>query len=137
MRWFSACTLAACAAALGACGDNSATMRDTQQTPAPASTAAPSQAPAADGAFGYTRAQLEDADIRSPDGAELGEVGAVITDDAGAVIALAVEVEGPDPDPVVRLPLEGLTPVTTGDDRDLQTTMTRDELRALPAWQRR
>ncbi len=60
----------------------------------------------------------------------------LITDASGAVIALAVEVDGPDPDPIVRLPLDGLTPVMNGDDRDLQTSMTAEQLRALPAWQR-
>ncbi len=134
MRLVSLCALALCVG-LGACGDNRTT---SEAQPAPAPAAAPAATPtaAADGAFGYTRAQLEDADIRSPDGRELGEVEAVITDASGAVIALAVEVDGPDPDPIVRLSLDGLTPVMSGDDRDLQTSMTMEQLRALPAWQR-
>ncbi len=134
MRLVSVCALALCVG-LGACGE-AVTQQDP--APAPATQTAPAQAEqaAAAGAFGYTRTQLEHADIRGADGRELGEVEAVITDASGAVIALAVEVDGPDPDPIVRLSLDGLTPVMNGDDRDLQTSMTAEQLRALPAWQR-
>lgn len=134
MRLFSTLLLAASAASLAACADDE-TAGTVEQPSAPAAQTAPAQTAATDGALGYTRAQLLDADLRDASGAELGEVEAVITDETGAIVALAVEVEGPDPDPVVRVPLAGLTTVTAVDDRDLQTTMTTEQLRALPAWQ--
>jgi hypothetical protein len=87
-------------------------------------------------ALGLTRRQLEDADLKTAAGVEIGEVEAVITDATGAVAGLAIEVEGASPDRFVRLPLDGLQATQNGDDRDLQTDLTREQLLALPEWVR-
>jgi hypothetical protein len=50
----------------------------------------------------------------------------------GEVDRLLIEVEDSDPDRFVHVPISGLTVVTRGDDRDLSTSMTREQLAALP-----
>jgi hypothetical protein len=79
--------------------------------------------------LGMTNQQLEDADIVSADGTDLGDVERVITDASGAVTGLAVSLDGRDGHVVV--PVDGLTPTADGD---VQTTMTAEALAALPAW---
>ncbi|MFL0418210.1 PRC-barrel domain-containing protein [Sphingomonas sp. 179-I 2A4 NHS] len=83
-------------------------------------------------ALGLTEAQLLDADLIGPDGAEIGEVEEVVRGPSGKVERLLVEVEDTTPDRYVHVPIESLTPVKRGDDTDLSTTMTKQQLQALP-----
>lgn len=126
---------AAATIALTACGDN-----QRADTPA-AGTTAPATAPVSTQttntaepvlALGLTRRQLEDAELLDATGAEIGEVERVVTDASGAVTGLLVEIEDTTPDRYVTIPLDGLTVVTQGDDRDLRSTHTRDALVAMP-----
>ncbi|MEH6792168.1 PRC-barrel domain containing protein [Parasphingorhabdus sp.] len=85
-------------------------------------------------ALGLTERQLLDADLVAADGSELGDVEQVRRDASGAVTALLVEVEDSEPDRYVEIPLTGLT-VTQGgglSDADVQTSMTAQDLAALP-----
>lgn len=124
-------------ASLQACSDGDGDRAPDAGAQAPtAGTAAAGPAGEPILALGLTRRQLEDADLKTAGGVEIGEVEAVISDASGAVVELAVEVEGTTPDRFVRMPLDGLRLVETGDDRDLQTDMTRDALLALPEWSR-
>lgn len=128
------CAAGAVALMAAACSDN------TQEPAAPPADAAnttmtdpmaPTTAPATTGGMtlGMTNQQLEDADIVSADGTDLGDVDRVITDASGAVTGLAVRLDGRDGHVVV--PVDGLTPTADGD---VQTTMTAEALAALPVW---
>lgn len=85
-------------------------------------------------ALGLTERQLLDADLVAADGTELGDVEQVRRDASGAVTALLVEVEDSEPDRYVERPLDGLTATTGGimNDTDVQTTMTAQDLAAMP-----
>lgn len=83
-------------------------------------------------ALGLTERQLLDADLVTATGVELGDVEQVRRDSAGAVTGFLVEIEDSDPDRFVVVPMTGLTVRTTGDDRDLQTSMTAQDLAKLP-----
>ncbi len=83
-------------------------------------------------ALGLTEMQLLDADLRAADGTELGDVAQVQRDPAGMVTGFLVEIEDSNPDRYVTVPLAGLTVRNQGDDRDLQTSMTRQDLARLP-----
>lgn len=87
-------------------------------------------------AFGLTARQLEDAEIIDASGRELADVEWLVRNPAGELVSLVVEIEDSDPDLLVTLPIEGLTLVQDGDDQDLRTSMTMDQLRALPVAQR-
>ena len=85
-------------------------------------------------ALGLTERQLLDADLVSADGSELGDVEQVRRDASGAVTGLLIEVEDSEPDRYVEVPLTGLS-VTEGgvlNEADLQTTMTAQDLAAMP-----
>lgn len=84
--------------------------------------------------LGMTTVQLEDADVVSADGTDLGDVERVVTDDTGQATGLAVWVEGAADGEYVLLPIAGLTTRADGMDNDVQTTLTLVDLRALPAW---
>lgn len=86
----------------------------------------------AEAALGLSEAQLLDADLISADGTELGDVERVSRDASGAVTALLIEIEDSDPDRYVIIPIDGLTVRGAGDDVDLQTSMTMQDLAALP-----
>lgn len=84
-------------------------------------------------ALGLTVAQLEDADLLAVNGSDFGDVERVDVDSAGKVTGLIVAPTGPG-ERWVRLPLTGLTVKADGDDHDVVTTMTWEEVKALPAW---
>lgn len=84
-------------------------------------------------ALGLSERQLLDADLVSATGLELGSIEQVRRDNAGAVTGFLVEIEDSNPDRFVVVPLSGLTVRTTGNDRDLQTTMTAQDLAKLPS----
>lgn len=125
--------LIAIATALPACSENNP---DAASNPnMSGNTAAEgtvSAAPAQQGALGLTMAQLSDAEILNASGIEIAEVERVITDSSGAVTKLLVEIEDSNPDRYVELALDGLTPTQQGDDWDLQSTLSKDDLLALP-----
>tara|TARA_B100000678_G_scaffold154987_1_gene129550 strand:- start:362 stop:802 length:441 start_codon:yes stop_codon:yes gene_type:complete len=83
-------------------------------------------------ALGMTEFQLIEADLIAADGTDLGDVEAVRRDAAGAVDGLYVELDDTDPDRLVVIPIDGLTTRMDGDDRDLLTTMSAQDLAALP-----
>lgn len=123
--------LACTAALLSACDDGTNdAAEDRVEDAAEASAAA---AGTAEAALGLTEVQLIDAELVGPDNVELGDVESALRTSDGTVDRLLVEVEDSDPDRFVEVPIAGLTPVTRGDDTDLSTTMTAEELAALPA----
>ena len=82
--------------------------------------------------------QLEDADLVDANGREIGEVERLVTDRAGNVVALIVEIDqvDPKPDHIVKIPLTGLVAVPDPDDQgdfDVQTSQSVEDLLALPA----
>lgn len=83
-------------------------------------------------ALGLTEAQLLDADLVAADGTDLGDVEQVRRGATGTVDGLLVSIDNTDPDRYVVVPLAGLTTLTSGDDTDVQTSMTAADLAALP-----
>ena len=85
-------------------------------------------------ALGLTERQLLDADLVGEDGTELGDVEQVRRDSSGAVTALLVEIEDSNPDRYVEVPVTGLSATEGGilQDTDLRTSMTAQDLAALP-----
>ena len=85
-------------------------------------------------ALGLTERQLLDADLVGEDGTELGDVEQVRRDSSGAVTALLVEIEDSNPDRYVEVPIAGLSATEGGilEDTDLRTSMTTQDLAALP-----
>jgi hypothetical protein len=83
-------------------------------------------------ALGLSEAQLLDADLVSADGTDLGDVEQVRRGANGAVGGLLISIENSDPDRYVVVPVDGLTTRPDGDDIDVQTTMTAQDLAALP-----
>jgi hypothetical protein len=118
-------------AALSACSDDAQDRAEDQlENQAEASAA---QAGSATAALGLTERQLLDADLIDGSGADLGDVEAVLRNAGGEVDRLIVEVDGPDPDRYVEVPVQGLTTRVQGDDTDLVSTMAAADLEALPA----
>lgn len=117
------------AALLTACNDadDAAEDRLEQSAEASAVAAGPEEA-----ALGLTEMQLLDAEIVDAGGVELADVASVVRDDSGNVDRLLVEIEDSHPDRFVHIPITDLTPVQRGDDMDLSTTMTAEQLAALP-----
>jgi sporulation protein YlmC with PRC-barrel domain len=95
-------------------------------TPVPPSTA---QTTAAE-ATGYL--ELDDMDVVTPNGDKIGEVEEVLMDTSGQVVAVAVEVGGflgiGDNDVIIRLDQLRL------QDSQLVTTLTKEQIEALPKW---
>ncbi len=127
-------TLAASCALIAACGDSAAEqeadrMEDQieMQADQSAMTAGTEEV-----ALGMTEAQLLDADLVSADGADLGDVEMVRRGADGSVSGLVIELDDTNPDRWVEVPMDGLTSVTNGDDMDVQTSMTAEDLAALP-----
>lgn len=84
-------------------------------------------------AFGMTRDELEDADVRAADNTDLGDVEALVLNAAGELESIVVELEGPG-DREVLVPIGRFTALQQGDDKDLATTLSAAELAALPIW---
>lgn len=84
-------------------------------------------------ALGLTERQLLDADLYDTAGIELGDVEQVARNTAGQVDRLLIEIEDSNPDRYVYVPVEGLTVMRRGNDIDLSTTMTAQQLAAMPA----
>jgi hypothetical protein len=116
-------------ALLAACNNARDAAEDKVERDAEASAVA---AGPAEVALGLSEAQLLDADLRGPNGVELGDVVQVVRGADGKVDRLLIEIEDSNPDRFVHVPIAGLTTVPRGNDTDLSTTMTRAQLIALP-----
>ncbi|GAA0734445.1 PRC-barrel domain-containing protein [Sphingomonas japonica] len=81
-------------------------------------------------AFGLTADQIDDAELVDGSDAELGEIEHLLIGADGAVVGLIAEIGETDRD--VQVPLTGLRAVKRGGDWDLVTTMTAEQLLALP-----
>ncbi|MEN5052233.1 MULTISPECIES: hypothetical protein [Brevundimonas] len=104
---------------------------DAASAPRMTHTAAPA---AGATALGLTVKQLEDADLITPAGIDLGDVQKVDVDASGAITGLIIEPAGEGGPRWVRISLDGLTPRKEGDDYDLVSDMTLEQLKAMPAW---
>ena len=129
--------LAAAAAvlALGACSDNDDDVVQPSGQPVTEAAAETAQTEAAV-AFGMTRRQLEDADLRAADGTDLGDVETLVLDANGQPSQLVIDLEGVD-DKDVALPLSAFRAAAAGADgrvEDLTTDMTAAQLAGMTAW---
>lgn len=113
---------------LAACSDKNEAAEEKLEKAAETSATVAGPVPAA---LGLSEAQLLDADLVDANGKELGEVAQVLRDSDQKVDRLLVELEGPG-DHYVHVPILGLKTVVKGSDTDLQTTMTKAALDALP-----
>lgn len=122
-------TIASSAVLLAACNEATDMAQDqtNQAAPAPAAVNGP-----AEGVAGLSDAILLDADLRGPDNADLGDVVSLARDANDEVDRLLVEIDDTNPDRFVYVPVSGLRVVGRGDDTDVATDMSRDELTALP-----
>lgn len=117
------------AALLVGCNSAQERAEDRREDAAEASAAASGAAIAA---FGLTEGQLLDTDVVDANNRELGEVEGVTRDSAGQVRHLTVRLENSNPSRVVQVPITALQPVKPGSDTDLSTTLTAEQLAALP-----
>lgn len=127
-------SLAAACTLIAACGETPAEqeadrMEDQVEMEADQSAYAASNEEAA---LGMTEEELLDADLVTADGTDLGDIEAVRRDADGAVTGLVIELEDTDPDRWVEVPMDGLTARPDGDDMDVQTGMSAEDLSALP-----
>ncbi|KQZ72513.1 hypothetical protein ASE06_08305 [Sphingopyxis sp. Root214] len=122
--------LIASSALLAACSDPNEAAEDKLEKSAETSATVAGPVPAA---LGLSEAQLLDADLVAADGTDLGDVAKVLRGPGGKVDRLLVEIEGTNPDRYVHVPILGLKTRVQGGDTDLESTMTRAELAALPA----
>lgn len=133
MRFATLAALPVLACALAACESEAERQADATEDrieqEADASAAAAGNQIAA---LGLTEAQLLDADLVTSDGTDLGDIEQVRRGIDGTVEGLLISIENADPDRYVVVPLEGLTTRAEGNDTDLQTTLTAQELAALP-----
>jgi uncharacterized protein YgbK (DUF1537 family) len=112
------------------CGDNAnEAAADRMEDNAEANAAAAGATPVA---LGLSEAQLIDATLVGGNNVELGDVNSLVRGPSGAVEGLVVEVEDSNPERHVQVPISGLTVVTRGTDTDLSTTMTKEQVAALP-----
>jgi hypothetical protein len=136
---FALSTVAAVALmGVAACGDgrDDDVVRTADADAVTEQTAQPVQNEIADAvtALGMNRDELEDADLRAADGADLGDVEAIIINADNAVTGFAIDLEADDREVVIGL--DQVTAVEMDGDKDLQTALTAEQLRALPAWDR-
>ena len=121
--------LASSTALLSACADKNEAAEEKLERAAETSATVAGSVPAA---LGLTETQLLDAELVGADGQELGDVAQVLRDASNKVDRLLVEIEDSNPDRFVAVPVAGLTTVAAGDDTDLATSMSREQLAALP-----
>lgn len=118
------------AALLAACNSAQERAEDQREDAAEASAAASGSAIAA---LGLTEAQLLEADLVDASNRELGDIEGVVRGSGGQVERLLVELEGATPARIVQVPVADLKPVKQGTDTDLSTTLTAEQLAALPS----
>jgi hypothetical protein len=128
MKRLLACATIPAALALAGCNEsNDAEDRVEEAAEASAAAAGPTEA-----ALGMSEQQLLDADLIDAAGQELGDVQSIIRGADGRVDRLLIEIEDSDPDRYVHVPIAGLTPSQSGGDWKLATTMTKQQLAAMP-----
>ncbi len=133
--WLAAASALALMAACSEAPSKPTKTPEASPDAASAPTMTPTPAPAASAtALGLTVKQLEDADLITPAGVDLGDVQKVDVDASGAVTGLIIEPAGQGGPRWVRISLDGLTPRKEGDDYDLVADMTLAQLKAMPAW---
>ncbi|MFK4003871.1 PRC-barrel domain containing protein [Qipengyuania sp. NPDC077563] len=114
---------------LSACNDQGDQVEDRIEEHAEQSAQESGDTPVA---LGLTERQLLDAEILATDGTELGDVEAVTKDADGNATELLIEVEDSDPDRYVTIPIDGLTVTTRGNNTDLSSEMTMEDIGSLP-----
>ena len=114
---------------LSACNDQEDQVEDRIEEQAEQSAQESGDTPVA---LGLTERQLLDAEVLAADGTELGDVEAVTKDADGNATELLIEVEDSDPDRYVEIPIDGLTVTTRGNDTDLSSEMTMEDISSLP-----
>lgn len=125
--------------AVAACGDNKTD--DVVKAPSVGGVAEPVSEQTADAAeaqaasaLGLTRKELEDADIVSATGVDLGDVESLVIDARNNVTHLVVEVDGSDKVKVL-LPISQVSVHVQADgDKDLKTALAVNQLLALPKY---
>ena len=123
-------TLLACSGLLlAACSNDNDDAEDKLERSAETSATLAGPLPAA---LGLSEAQLLNADVVDGDGKELGDVAQVLRGPDGKVDRLLVEIEDGNPDRYVHVPVLGLKPIASGNDTDLATKMTMNEMKSLP-----
>lgn len=127
----AAALMAACSEAPPKPTKTSEASPDAASAPTMTHTAAPA---AGATALGLTVKQLEDADLITPAGIDLGDVQKVDVDASGAITGLIIEPAGEGGPRWVRISLDGLKPRKEGDGYDLVSDMTLEQLKAMPAW---
>lgn len=121
--------LASSMALLAACNDTNEAAEDKFERAAETGATVAGPMPAA---LGLSEAQLLDADVVGADGKEIGEVAQVVRDVDDKVDRLLVELDGGLTDRYVHIPVLGLKTVVRGNDTDLETSMTKAQIAALP-----
>ena len=114
---------------LSACNDQEDKVEDRIEEQAEQSAQESGDTPVA---LGLTERQLLDAEILAADGTELGDVEAVTKDADGNATELLIEVEDSNPDRYVTIPIDRLTVTTRGNDTDLSSEMTMEDISSLP-----
>ena len=84
-------------------------------------------------ALGLKASQFGGSNLLSTNGSDLGDVVRVDVNSEGKATGLIVAPTGPG-QRWVRLPLAGLTIKADGPYNDVVTSMTWEEVKALPAW---
>ncbi|MEG1452138.1 hypothetical protein [Brevundimonas sp.] len=138
MRIMASVALGAAALALAACNNNPADQPAAPAAPAPATAPASGMAaPMADAPIllGLNRKQLEDADLVTFAGVDLGDVETLVFDAAGNVTGLVIELDNSN-DMKVVMPVGNVVLFDNpdGKGKDLSTDLTLDQLRALPKY---
>ncbi|WP_435203917.1 PRC-barrel domain-containing protein [Qipengyuania sp. 902] len=114
---------------LSACNDQEDQVEDRIEEQAEQSAQESGDTPVA---LGLTERQLLDAEVLAADGTELGGVEALTKDADGNATELLIEVEDSDPDRYVEIPIDRLTVTTRGNDTDLSSEMTMEDISSLP-----
>ena len=130
MKTVLACALPAVAMFLAGCSDADDRADDRLEEAAEASAAIGGSNPVA---LNMTERELLDADLMDVAGVELGDVEGVLRNADGQVDRLLVEIEDSHPDKYVHVPIAGLKATQAGNTRAVTTTMTKQQLAALPA----
>ena len=125
--------IAAALAALCACqGSDDRAQERVEERIEDSADSGVSEAGPAPAVLGLTEQQLLDANLVSSGGEELGAVESVRRNSAGAVVALAIEIDDSGTSRLVEIPVAGLSTTTDGEKTDILAAMTIDELASFP-----
>lgn len=136
MRILTSVALSAAVLALAACNNNTGEKPAAPADPAITSGMA-ANAPMGDAPvlLGLNRKQLEDADLVTFAGVDLGDVETLVFDGTGNVTGLVIELDNTD-DLKVVMPVGNVVLFDNpdGKGKDLSTDLTLDQLKALPKY---